>query len=151
MAGTYITWSIEGEKQLSRRLRNIEGNIRDARPAFQNIANELVDTFSGDVFDTRGSAIGEKWQPLSKYTIAQKARAGYGDKGPLERTGAMRNAFRSQVATDYAAVWNTASYFKYHQSNKSRSKIPRRVMMKLGHMQREMIVKEFIAHFRKQA
>lgn len=134
---------------MSRRLRGIEGDIRNARPAFERIAKQLVRTFSGDVFDTEGAAVGEHWQPLSKYTLRSKEAAGYGDKGILERTGKMRNAFRSQVAPDYAMIWNTAQYFKYHQSNKPRSKLPRRVMVKLGEQQRELIVKEFIAHFRQ--
>ena len=141
-----ISWHIEGEAQLVRRLRGIEAGLKDWSPAFQQTARELKDIFSNDVFQSEGRAIGEQWQPLTPSYAAQKARK-YPGKGILEASGHMRQSFKSLFKPDMAAVWNTASYFKYHQSNKPRSRLPRRAMMRLAEEQRQLVVKIFHTHF----
>jgi phage gpG-like protein len=55
----------------------------------------------------------------------------------------MQHSFKSIVASDQAVISNSAPYFKYHQSNKPRSRIPRRVMMALGQNQKQDIVRFF--------
>jgi len=145
---TRLEWSIEGEKQLSRRLRGLENDIKDFSPAFKKSASKLKSIFSRDVFSSRGQVIGEKWKRLSPYTVAQKARQGF-PSDPLVRTGKMKNSFTTKYGPREATISNTAEYFKYHQSNKPRSRIPRRVMMKLGNNQKEMVVKEFQNYIRK--
>jgi len=137
-----ISWTIEGEQQLSRKLRGIVTDIKDFTYPLKKISESLVGTFSMDVFETQGKVIGERWERLSPYTLATKARKGY-PASPLIATGKMKNSFRTIVTSDYALVYNNSDYFKYHQSNKPRKKLPRRVMMKLYNKQREMIVKEF--------
>lgn len=144
-----LSWSIEGEQQLSRKLEIMASKIKDWTPAFRETALSLKDTFSNDVFKSEGSAIGEHWSPLKKAYALQKAKK-YPGKGILEATGAMRNGFMTLWRPDMAAVWNSIQYFKYHQSNQPRSKLPRRVMMKLGNTQREMIVKVFHNYFHKK-
>ncbi len=144
-----LTWTIEGDKQLSRRLRGIQAGIRDWTPAFKQSAEKLKTFFQGEVFDSRGKAIGEPWAPLNTKYAAQKAKR-YSGKGILEATGKMRKSFTKLHKANMAAVWNTAAYFKYHQSNRPRRKLPRRVMMKLGNEQKEMVVKIFHTHFRKK-
>lgn len=138
-----IGWTIEGEKQLSRYLREVENSLKDFTVPFKRASDTLKNTFSTEVFETEGSEIGERWERLSPYTVAQKARSGYGGKGILERTGSMRRSFKTIVSSDQAVIFNTAEYFGYHQSNRPRRKLPRRVMMKLADNQKEMIVKEF--------
>ena len=149
MAGGFqLEWSIEGEKQLSRVLRGVANDVQDLRKPFKESGEKLKRTFEDDVFRTQGAAIGEKWARLSPYTVAQKARLGY-SAAPLIRTGAMKEAFRSIASSDQAVIYNTAEYFKYHQSNKPRRRIPRRVMMKLGENQREEVVKIFQRYLRE--
>lgn len=143
-----LSWTIEGEKQFSRRLLGIETNLRDFTVPLTRIAIKLKSTFSDDVFKTQGAAIGENWAKLSPYTIATKARKGF-PSTPLIATGAMQKGFRSIVSKDEAIISNTQEYFKYHQSNRPRTKIPRRVMMKIGNLQKEMIQKEFQAFIMK--
>jgi phage gpG-like protein len=56
----------------------------------------------------------------------------------------MQNSFQSIVQTDQAVVYNTAPYFKFHQSKAGRSgRLPRRVVMALGANQRATIVRYF--------
>ena len=59
-----LTWSIEGEAQLVRKLRGIGNEIKDWSPAFKEAADKLKGIYENDVFESQGSAIGERWQPL---------------------------------------------------------------------------------------
>lgn len=144
-----LTWSIEGEKQLSRSLRGINESMGDWTPAFRKISRELKNVFANEVFSTKGSAVGERWAPLSPSYLAAKRAAGY-SADPLVRTGKMQKSFKTLVKADSATIWNAIKYFQYHQSNKPRSKLPRRVMMKLGNDQKEFVVKTFHSHFIKK-
>jgi hypothetical protein len=137
-----ISWTIEGDKQFSRRLRGLDTDLKDFTKPLKRIADSLIKTFSTDVFSTQGGAVQESWAALSPYTLATKARKGY-PLVPLIATGAMQKGFRSIVSSDQAVISNIVDYFKYHQSNKPRSHLPRRVMMKLGFQQKELIQKEF--------
>lgn len=144
-----LSWSIEGEQQLLRNLRGIRESMRDWKPAYTQAAKELKSIFESDVFETKGRAINTTWKPLSPKYLAQKRREGY-PPDPLIRTGEMQKSFKGRVSTDYAEISNTANYFKYHQSKAARKKIPRRIMMKLGNDQKELVVKIFHTHFVKK-
>ena len=144
----HLEWEIEGDKQLSRRLRTLEKWPKDLTGPFRTASTNLKKIFEAEVFDTRGRVIGEQWKRLSPATVARKARSGY-PSDPLIATGAMKGSFRTIVTSDSAVIGNTAEYFKYHQSNKPRAKLPRRVMMKIGNNQKTMVVRVFQEHLRK--
>lgn len=125
---------IEGEKQLSRRLMIIPKNIGNFKKPLFRIGGEVrgsIDTnFSG-----RGSLFG-RWVPRK-------------DNKPhplLEKTGKMRSNFKQNLGPYYVEIYNPTPYFKYHQSNKPRKKLPRRVMMKIDNIRRSFIQKEFQRH-----
>lgn len=142
-----LSWNIEGEQQLLRNLRGVKEAMGDWGPAFRKTAKELKDIFANDVFQTEGREIGERWKPLKPQYLAQKRAQGY-PSTPLIKTGKMKRAFKSMFDPNSATIWNAAQYFKYHQSNKPRSSnLPRRVMMKLGNDQKQMVVKIFHSHF----
>jgi len=141
-----LQWTIEGVPELSRRLIGLDGDLKDLRYPFRQSADYLRGVFSRDVFQTQGRAIGEQWKRLSPYTVAQKARRGY-PSTPLIGSGAMQNSFQTLVSSDQAVVYNTAAYFKFHQSRKGpRVRLPRRVMMKLADRQKESIMRFFQEH-----
>jgi len=145
--GFYLSYSIEGEKQLSRKLLILSESIKDWTPAFKETALTLKNVFSNDVFESEGGAVGERWSPLSKAYAARKAQK-YPGKGILEATGTMRKGFMTLWRPDMAAVWNEVTYFKYHQSDQPRqSNLPRRVVMKLANTQREQVVRIFNTYF----
>jgi phage gpG-like protein len=141
-----LNFEIEGEKQVSRRLERVGDEVQNWYPAFRDIGEDLTGFFSGEVFDTQGAVFGEPWQPLSESTKRQKAKKGY-PMTPLIRTGTMRKSFKSTATPKWVQVYNTTDYFKYHQSNKPRSKLPRRVMMKLDEIRRQMVVKQLYEHY----
>jgi phage gpG-like protein len=147
MNGFQLEWSIEGSKELSRVLIGMESSLKDYTEPFTKSANFLKQTFAVDVFNTQGAAIGEKWKRLSPYTVAQKARQGMPDT-PLIASGNMRASFKTVVTTDQAVISNTAPYFAFHQSKEPRSRLPRRVMMKLSENLKEQVVKYFQDYIR---
>lgn len=140
-----LGWEIEGEKQLSRVLFGLNKDITNLHKPFETATRRMRTTFEKDVFLTRGRVIDESWKPLSPVTIARKARLGQ-SRDPLVATGKMKRSFKTIVTNDMGVVYNTAEYFKYHQSNQPRSRLPRRVMMKLANDQREEIVQIFHKH-----
>jgi phage gpG-like protein len=128
-----INFTIEGEKQMSRRLLNLGANIKDFSPEFRESTNFLKSFFTNDVFDSQGKAIGEPWP-------ARKGSYGW---PPLQRSGRMKKSFEASGEKTQGRVWNAVDYFKYHQSKLPRHKLPRRVMMKLTETLKDKIVAIF--------
>lgn len=129
-----VSWTIEGEKQLSRRLIGLGNSVKNFKPELSKSANFLKSFFGGEVFDTRGRAIGEPW----------KARKKFYPWPLLERPGSrMRKSFKMKAEKLRAEVWNAVDYFKYHQSRLPRRKLPRRVMMKLTNQLKDKVISFF--------
>lgn len=142
-----IQFAIEGVVELSRRLSGMAVMVEDWSPAFEQAVEDLKQVFSGPVFDTQGGAVDETWSPLSRAYALRKALE-YPDKGILEASGKMRNSFMSKFDASSATLWNAATYFKYHQSNQPRTKMPRRVMMKLTENLKQLVVEDFNVYMR---
>jgi len=133
-----LTFSIEGEVQLDRRIKGLANDIKNWSKTFKSTGNYLKKFFSTEVFQTEGSIIGEKWKTGKYYN-------------GLVRTGKMRDSFTRKFGKDYVLITNTAPYFKYHQSKLPRKKLPRRIMMKLDEKRRQKIVKLFQAELINKA
>lgn len=125
-----IRFSIEGETQLARRLNKIGDGVKDFKPEFEKSVNFLKDFFGGEVFNTEGAILGEKWVGGPYYH-------------KLQRTGRMRRSFDTKASKLSGEVWNAVDYFKYHQSRMPRRKLPRRIMMKLTSQLKDKIVQIF--------
>ena len=134
-----LSFTIEGDTQLLRRLQGIQKDFKDWTPEFKKIGDTLLKTFKEN-FGTAGSLLGEPWQPLKPDTLVAKTRSGY-PPDILIRTGKMRDSFKSMSGQYEVIVYNPTPYFKYHQSNQPRRVLPRRVMMKLDNKRKEIIVK----------
>lgn len=141
-----LSFTIEGEQQLSRILELASQKVKDWSPAFAETAQTMKFVFSTEVFATEGAVIGERWSPLSRAYAFEKSKR-YPGQGLLQATGKMKNSFQTSYNGMSATISNSAPYFPYHQSNQPRRKLPRRVMMKLGNSQKEQIVKIFQKHF----
>jgi phage gpG-like protein len=116
-----LKYSIEGEVQLARRLKNLSGRVKDFKPEFRKSTNFLKDFFGGQVFDTKGRAIGEPWK---KRKVPRPWPL-------LQKSGRMRRGFKTRAKRLSGEVYNAVDYFKYHQSKAPRRRLPRRIMMKL--------------------
>ena len=141
----YISFQIEGVTQLSRNLQGVDADMKNWYEEFKQTGDYLKNFFTNDVFESRGSVFGESWQELSPAYAQQKAKK-YPGAPILELIPAtMRYSFDFEATGGYVRVFNTVDYFKYHQSNQSRSKLPRRVMMKLDETRKQKIVQIFHA------
>ncbi len=100
-----ITFQVQGEKQLSRRImanvRKLE-NMQD----FHEKAIDIVSKRSDAIFDSDGAVLKKspKWKPLKESTHkARKERWGYyknpkGKTGILQWTGALRDNRDIQIS-----------------------------------------------------
>lgn len=123
----FLSFNIEGEQQISRKLQGLRD--KDLTGAFNRIGRLLVDFYSNDVFSSEGAVIGEPWKSGPSY---------HG----LVRTGAMRRSFDYRASSDRLEIFNNDTKFMYHQSNKPRTRLPRRVMLKLDNPRKQLVVKE---------
>lgn len=128
----YLAGAIEGDVQLARSLGVKAGKLKDFSVPLQNSGDLLLKTFDQN-FDARGALMGG-WQPRSKVYSHPL----------LEKTGRMRHGFfKRMIGSMVLVLGNRAPYFPYHQSNKARKRLPRRVMMKIIEYDKRAIVKEF--------
>jgi len=136
-----LNFSVEGDVQVANALDFVGAKIDDFSSPLLKSKDLLMKTFDKN-FLKNGSVLGEPWAPLAPSTLTEK-NARYGKRRTLEATGAMRKSFTGTTTKQELIMENTAEYFKYHQSNKSRKKLPRRVMMKIDEKRRTEIVRNF--------
>lgn len=129
-----LQMSLEGETQLDRVLGiSVEG-VRDFRDPLEKSKTIILDRVEQN-FNQRGAMFGG-WKPRTKdYPWPL-----------LEKTGKMRRGFKGVVSSNELTVSNPTDYFKYHQSNKDRRKIPRRIMLKIDEPSAILITKAFQAY-----
>lgn len=133
-----LNFEIEGEKQVSRRFNQIPQNLGSIQEPLRNIGTELLRSVDMN-FASRGSLFDEAWQERTRNYPWPL----------LQKTGRMRAGFKDNLGKDYVEIYNIEDYFKYHQSNKPRRHLPRRVMLKIDQQRRTFIVKEFQRHMQK--
>jgi len=133
-----LGFTIEGEKQLSASLGIIAEGVQDYREPLKKSSESLLDSFDKN-FAQRGKLFGG-WKPRQpKYSRGVRI-----DKHPLlEKSGDMRKGFTGIITGNSTlTLSNVEKHFKYHQSNKARkTKLPRRVMMKIDGIRRNDILK----------
>lgn len=127
----YLSGNLEGEQQLDRILGTMDGKFNDFREPLERSKEQLLKTTSSN-FSLGGHLMGG-WKPR-KRIYAHPI---------LDKTGAMKNNFQSRVTNTQMEIWNPTRYFKYHQSNKPRTRLPRRVMLKIIEADKVRISKFF--------
>ena len=129
-----ISVTLEGEQQVKRRLLIVANGITDFEEPLRNIGSELQKTFQLN-FAQEGAIFGGWAARKQDYPWPI-----------LNKTGRMRQGFRQNLGKQELLISNVTPYFKYHQSNKPRSRLPRRVMMKIDNDRKNFIVKAFQAY-----
>lgn len=127
--------TLEGDKELSRRFQQIPADIGDFKQPMTRIGREMK-VATDTNFASRGATFGERWAPRK-------------DSKPhplLEETGKMRASFEQRIGPGYLEISNSAEQFKYHQSNAPRTKLPRRVMLKIDQIRKVFIIKAIQEH-----
>lgn len=118
-----LSITLTGTTRLREKLGTLE--LLDLRPEFIQLGDYLKDYYSGEAFLSQGQVFGEPWAPIKNSASKSKYYSGQ----PLERSGAMRNAFEADAENMQVRIHNETPYFKYHQSSAPRRVLPRRVML----------------------
>ena len=123
---------------LKMKFRMYISRSEDLSPVWYKVR----DTFKKDVseaFRSEGASIGEHWLGLSKSTIKDRKRKGYPPKPILVRSGDLRDSLTSgnsytidNVSKRFWEYGTEIPYAIYHQSRKSRKKLPRRVFLDIS-------------------
>lgn len=141
MANLDLKFEIEGDVALNRSLEGVSADFKNWQPEFRKTGDMLIKTFRMN-FVHKGALLGEEWQALNAKYLQWKQKNGY-SPNILVKTGRMMKSFKQRASPYDVEIWNTADYFAFHQSNKPRSRLPRRVMMKLTFKLRQDIVRIF--------
>lgn len=126
-----ITVTLEGETQVHRRLLIIADGITNFESPLRSIGSELQKTFQLN-FAQEGALFGGWAERKKDYPWPI-----------LNKSGRMRQGFRQNLGKTELLITNVTPYFKYHQSNKPRTRLPRRVMMKIDQDRKTFIQKAF--------
>jgi hypothetical protein len=133
-----ITGHLEGIEVIQRRLEGLESRLSDMTPAWPAVLSSFREIMR-TAFATEGGSTGEQWPELAESTVAQREREGLPGRHPiLARTHTLERALTTEggasivyMQPQYFAIAVDLDYFKYHQSNAPRTKIPRRAPINL--------------------
>lgn len=136
-----LSFSLQGQEIVHRRLGISAEGVKSFKQPLDKIGGNFMKAFDLN-FSSRGSLYGG-WAPRKPQFRAGRRV----DTWPLmEKTGRMRKSFNKTVTSTSLTLGNSAPYFVYHQSNKNRTRLPRRMMMKIRQQEATMIVKTFQAY-----
>jgi phage gpG-like protein len=135
-----FTIEIDGDQRIVQKLGSLNTLVKDPQQQLTETGDLLIQEFE-DNFPVEGKRLESPWQELTAETIAQKIRMGYGSKGILERTGALKKAFTKSVSKLKVTVTNTATYYKYHQLGTKY--IPERTIIKSTERIKQDIIEIF--------
>lgn len=141
--GGFIKITVDGDERLVKKFMAINLYLTGKLKKPLTRAGDLLLKEFDDNFDTEGGTLNKKWKKLAASTLRQKAAAGFGSKGILERTGRLRSGFKKKVRKFSVRVSNPVEYFKFHQLGSS--KLPKRVMIS----ETENIKQDIVEIFRK--
>jgi phage gpG-like protein len=111
-----LSITVGGAKQVVANFDSKGKKARNLRPAMSRIGDMMKKSFDLN-YSSRGSRFGAKWATRRKsypWPI-------------LEKTGAMRRGFRSDVGGDYVKLTNLVKHFPFHQRGTRR--LPKRAML----------------------
>jgi phage gpG-like protein len=145
-----IVLDVFGEEQVNRRLLRFEDDVRDASPAFREMAN-MLRSWERRQFASEGSYASGGWAPLAASTVAQKRRKGL-DPRILRATGdLMRSLTQSgdpnadvTIAPLGMTFGTSVPYARYHQTGTRR--MPRRRPLELRDQDRRELVRILQRH-----
>ena len=135
MAGFGLEFIANGTTEVAAMFMDAGDRGKNLNKPLQDSSKTLLKTFDMN-FDSQGNTLGAPWKPrLEPYGWPL-----------LQKTGLMRHGFGAAFGTDFVTLYNGAPYFKYHQSSAPRkTRLPRRVMMKIDEIRRQQIIKYFQA------
>lgn len=144
-----ITITVRGNKEFIRKMQRSGKNMDNHRTAFKKIGKALKSYYANEAFASEGGVFGAPWPPLKSRTVRSRTAqvggslaAGVGAAQMLVRSGRMKRSFFYKAEKDSVVITNSADYFKYHQSEKPRRKIPRRQMIGINNKVKRLVRQE---------
>lgn len=131
-----------GDVQLKRSLLRTAGRFKDAAPAFEQIADILME-IEDDQFESSGRHGSGGWAKLAESTLEHKTGAGILiETGDLERSLTTRGAPDQvlEITSEFLLFGTSLPYAAFHQTGTSR--MPRRRPIELTETDRRQIVKQ---------
>lgn len=142
-----IQITVTGDKELVRKLKSFTDGGMNLKRGLGASGLYLTTFFSGEVFASRGRAIGKPWPRLNDSYAAWKARR-FPGRPPLVQSGEMMRGFKSKAGADRLELWNTADHFLAHQDGTSR--IPQRMMMRVDEQRAGRVAKYILGDLTDQ-
>lgn len=124
-----INFSVIGVNALEKRIKSARQRL-EKRKATNAKAVILIDRWIQKNFQNEGKEVGG-WEPLAESTLAQRRTGKKGGKGNriLQDTGQLKSRWKHFWNNDSARVTSGVPYAVYHDSDKPRSKLPRRPIL----------------------
>lgn len=133
-----IKFAVEGVEEVSAMFEVGSKRAGSLQPPLKKASDLMIKVIDVN-FASHGREFGEPWK---------KRKKAYG--WPLlEKTGQLRKSFDYKLSSQESVIGNKKEYFGYHQSNRPRKKMPRRIMMKIDETRRQLIVKIFQEYIMK--
>jgi len=136
---------INGDTRIAGIMNELGDVISNPKESLKEIEGLIIKEV-GKQFETEGARLGLKWKKLATATVIAKARAGYGEKGILERTGRLKKGFKSKLSTFQVRVYNPISYYQYHQLGGGY--LPQRAMLLTPEVLKQEIVSIFVKNIK---
>lgn len=141
-----LSFTVDGDKQLSRNLRLFVDKIENLKPFYQD-AIEIVKTRKDAVFSAQWSNVqkGPKRAALSSSTLTARGRGrGYYKNAPnnpgiLRWTGRLQDDTTTTITDRYGSFEMNAPYAIYHQ--RGWGKLPKRPVLDLDNETNAEIVR----------
>lgn len=135
---------IENKQRVSAYFDDVKVKVGDMSEPIKE-ANRYMRGEINKNYGKEGGVVTSKWAALNPEYAKRKRK---GSK-ILVDTGKMKKAFYSKFGKNQVEIGNRSSYFKYHQSNKPRTKLPRRAMIEIKNEQQAEIFRFFTKFLNK--
>lgn len=119
--------TLVGDRELQGKLDKLGKSLYDFGKEFRGIGRDLTNYYAEKPYASEGQIFGQRWKALKPKYEEDKAKR-YPGRGILVRTGKMRKNYTFTSSQSAVRIQNKTSYFIYHQSAKSRKKMPRRLL-----------------------
>lgn len=142
-----FTFDVVGDKLVEREILRVGLHAKDARPAFESIADYMM-AETRQQFSSEGRHASGGWKPLKAATLRAKARRGL-DPRILHARGALERSLTSrgdpaqilQIRPQELVFGSRLAYAAAHQRPKPTSRLPQRRPLQFTEQAKRHIVK----------
>lgn len=153
----YISFEIQGAKELSRNLRVLSGSLSNLSQFYKE-SIDIIKERSDNIFSSAWSIVEkwEKWRALSPNTLNARAKRQWyyrqtptSGAWPLVWTGNLKNNVTKEITNSYWKLQYNEKYAKFHQSGGGR--LPQRKIIDVDNQTGSKIVKALQWEIQRQS